>query len=122
MPLGTATLAVLMAFQIAWLNKRSARTLQDIIDTLGENPAAALSSPAPTLTLPQRLSVWFLMSFVGATVVAVVIRQLLPEAIGNVPGLMRLPSEARYPALVAALIPAGMALQALWWTLRRRRP
>ena len=61
--LGTAVLAVLMAFQIAWMNKRSAKTIQEMIDRLKENPVAAFRMEPPSLTLAQRLSVWFLTSF-----------------------------------------------------------
>ena len=118
--LGTATLALLLAFQIAWMNKRSAKALQDAIDTLEENPIAALNSPPPTLALPQQFNVWFLTSFLAASVIGLVIRRFFPEATGNIPGLMQLPSGARHIALVVALILAGMTIQALWWTLRQR--
>ncbi len=119
--LGTAAFAVLVGFQIAWMNKRGARMLQDVIDKLEEDPVAALSSPPPRPTVPQRLNGWFMLSLAGAGVVLVAIRQFFPEVITHVPGLMRLPGEARYPALLAVFIPAGMALQALWWILRGRK-
>jgi hypothetical protein len=64
--IGTTVLAVLMA--IAWMNKRSAGTLQEI-DRLEKNPVVALRKDPPSLTPAQRLSVWFLTSFLGATAV-----------------------------------------------------
>ena len=88
--LGTAVVAVLMAFQIAWMNKRSARTLQEMIDRLKENPVAVLRRDPPSLTLAQRLSVWFLTSFLGATAVAFLMGRFFPDAKATMFGLVGL--------------------------------
>jgi hypothetical protein len=118
--LGTAVLAVLMAFQIAWMNKRSARTLQEMIDRLEENPMAALRKDPPSLTLAQRLSVWFLTSFLGATVVGWLLGRFFPEVKTNIFGLGGLPPVTRDGLFVLVLIVAGVTVQALWWMIRRR--
>jgi hypothetical protein len=119
--LGTAVLAVLMAFQIAWMNKRSARTLQEMIDGLKENPVAALRRDPPSLTLAQRLSVWFLTSFLGATAVGFLVGRFFPEVMADIFGLGGLPPVTRNGLFVLVLIVAGVAVQALWWMIRRFR-
>ena len=118
--LGTAVLAVLMAFQIAWMNKRSAKTLQETIDRLNENPVAALRKDPPSLTLAQRLSVWFLTSFLGATAMGFLVGRLFPEVKANIFGLGGLPPVTRDGLFVLILIVAGVIVQALWWMIRRR--
>jgi hypothetical protein len=118
--LGAALLAVVMAFQIAWVNNRSAGTLQEMIDRLKENPVSALRNASPTLTLPQRLSVWFLTSFIGAAVVGFVMGRFFPEAKANILGLAQLQAATRDSLFVLVLIVAGVAVQALWWMIRRR--
>jgi hypothetical protein len=118
--LGTAVLAVLMAFQIAWMNRRSARTLQEMIDRLKENPVVALRRDPPSLTLTQRLSVWFLTSFLGATAVGLLVGRFFPDVKANIFGLGDLPPMTRDGLFVLALIIAGVTLQALWWTIHRR--
>ena len=118
---GTAALAVAMAFQIAWMNKLSAKTLQERIDRLEENPAAAFRMGPPSLTLGQRLSVWFLTSFLGATAVGFVMGRFFPEAKAGIFGLGGLPTPTRDGLFVLVLIVAGVVIQALWWMLRRRR-
>jgi len=116
---GTAVLAVLMAFQIAWMNKRSARTLQEMIDRLKENPVAALRRDPPSLTLAQRLSVWFLTSFLGATAVGFLVGRFFPEVKSSIFGLEHLPPVTRDGLFVLILIVAGVTVQALWWITRR---
>jgi hypothetical protein len=118
--LGTAVLAVLVAFQIAWMNKRSARTLQEMIDRLKENPVVALRTEPPSLTLMQRLSVWFLTSFLGATAVGFLMGRFYPEVKANVFGLGGLPAVTRDGLFVLVLVVAGVTVQALWWMIRRR--
>ena len=118
--LGAAFLAVLMAFQIASVNKRSARTLQEMIDRLKENPVSALRNGSPTLTLAQRLSIWFLTSFLGAAVVGFVMGRFFPDAKANIFGLAQLQAATRDSLFVLVLIVAGVAVQALWWMVRRR--
>ncbi|HZI78054.1 MAG TPA: hypothetical protein VFD69_01005 [Vicinamibacterales bacterium] len=118
--LGTAVLAVRMAFQIAWMNKRSARTLQEMIDRLKENPVVALRRDPPSLTLAQRLSVWFLTSFLGAIAVGFLVGRFFPEVKANVFGLGSLPPVTRDGLFVLVLIVAGVTVQALWWMIRRR--
>jgi hypothetical protein len=118
---GTAILAVAMAIHIAWMNKRSARTLQERIDRLEENPVTALQSDPPTLTLGQRLSVWFLTSFLGATAVGFVMGRFFPDAKANIFGLGGLPALTRDGLFVLMFIVAGVGIQALWWMLRHRR-
>jgi hypothetical protein len=118
--LGTAVLAVLMAFQIAWMNKRSARTLQEMIERLKENPVAALRTDPPSLTLAQRLSVWFLTSFFGATSVGFLMGRFFPEVKANIFGLGALPPVTRDGVFVLVLIVVGVTVQALWWMIRRR--
>jgi hypothetical protein len=118
--LGTAVLAILMAFQIAWMNKRSARTLQEMIDRLEENPVTAFRRDPPSLTLAQRLSVWFLTSFLGATAVGFLVGRLFPEVKANFFGLGDLPPVTRDGLFVLVLIVAGVIVQALWWLIRRR--
>jgi hypothetical protein len=118
--LGTAVLAVLMAFQIAWMNKRSARTLQEMIDRLQQNPVAAFRRDPPSLTLAQRLSVWFLTSFLGATAVGFLMGRFLPEVKANIFDLGGLPPVTRDGLFVLVLIVVGVTVQALWWMIRRR--
>lgn len=118
---GTAALAVAMAFQIAWMNKRSAKALQERIDRLEENPVAALQMGPPSLTLGQRLSVWFLTSFLGATAAGFVMGRFFPEVKADIFGLGGLPAPTRDGLFVLILIVAGVVVQALWWALRRRR-
>ena len=118
--LGLVVLAVLMAFQIAWMNKRSARTLQEMIDRLKEEPVVALRTDPPSLTLAQRLSVWFLTSFLGATVVGFLMGRFFPEVMANIFGLGGLPPVTRDGLFVLVLIVAGVTVQALWWMIRRR--
>ncbi len=118
--LGTAALAVLMALQIAWMNKRSAKTLQEIIARLEENPVAAFKSDPPSLDLSQRVSVWLLTSFLGANAVWFVMARFFPEAKASIPGLAGLPTFTRNIVFVLALIVAGVTIQALWWKIRRR--
>jgi hypothetical protein len=118
--LGTAVLAVLMAFQIAWMNKRSGRTRQEMIDRLKENPVAALRRDPPSLTLAQRLSVWFLTSFLGATAVGFLVGGFFPELKADILGLGGLPPVTRDGLFVLVLIVAGVTVQALWWMIRRR--
>jgi hypothetical protein len=109
-----------MAFPVAWMNKRSARTLQEMIDTLKENPVAALRRDPPSLTLAQRLSVWFLTSFLGATAVGFLMGRFFPEAKANIFGFVGLPPVTRDGLFVLVLIVAGVMVQALWWMIRRR--
>lgn len=118
--LGAAVLAVLMAFQLAWMNKRSARTLQEMIDRLKENPVVALRGDPPSLTLTQRLGVWFLTSFLAATVVAFLVGRFFPEVKGNIFGLGGFTPVTGDGLFVLALIVAGVTVQALWWMIRRR--
>jgi hypothetical protein len=110
-----------VAFQIAWTNRRSAATLQGMIDALEEEPVAALRRDPPSLTLTQRLSVWFLTSFLGATAVGVLAGRLFPEAKANLFGLGSLPPTTRDGLFVLVLIVAGVAIQALWWVVRRKK-
>lgn len=116
----TAALAVLMAFQIAWMNKRTAKTLQDVIDRLDENPVATFRSTPPPLTLSQQLNVWFLISFLGASAIGLVIRRFFPEAMASIPGLSELPAVTRNIVFVLVVLVVGMVIQALWWATRRR--
>jgi hypothetical protein len=119
--LGIAVLAVLMAFQIAWMNKRSARTLQEMIDRIKEEPVVALGTNPPSLTLAQRFSVWFLTSFLGATAVGFLMGRFFPEVKANIYGLGGLPPVTRDGLFVLVLIVAGVGVQALWWMIRRGR-
>jgi hypothetical protein len=109
-----------MAFQIAWMNKRSAKTLQEMIDRLKENPVAALRKDPPSLTLAQRLSVWFLTSFLGATVIGFLMGRFFPEVMANAFGLGALPPVTRNGLFVLVLIVVGVTVQAFWWLIRRR--
>jgi hypothetical protein len=118
--LGTAVLAVLMAFQIAWMNKRSAKTLQEMIDRLEENPVAALRSDPPSLTLAQRLSVWLLTSFLGATAAGFVMERFFPEVKARVIPLVGVPAVTHNALFVLVLLVVGVAVQAVWWMIRRR--
>jgi hypothetical protein len=117
--LGTAVLAVLMAFQIAWMNRRSARTLQEMIDRLEENPVTALRRDPPSLTLAQRLSVWFLTSFLGATAVGFLMGRFFPEVKANIFGLGGFAPVTRDGLFVLVLVVAGVTVQALWWVISR---
>lgn len=109
-----------MAFQIAWMNKRSARTIQEMIDRLKEEPVVAPRTAPPSLTLAHRLSVWFLTSFLGATAVGFLMGRFLPKVKANIVGLGGLPPVTRDGLFVLVLIVVGVALQALWWMIRRR--
>jgi hypothetical protein len=109
--IGTAALAVLLAFQIAWTNKRGAKTLQELIERLDDDPAAAFRSGLPSLTIGQRLSSWVMTSFVGAGAVLVVIQRFFPALKGSLPNLIVI--------LILAVI--GVILQAAWWRVRRRK-
>jgi hypothetical protein len=103
------------------MNKRSARTLQEMIDRLKENPMVALRTDPPSLTLTQRLSVWLLTSFLGATVVGFFMGRFFPEAQANIFGLGALPPVTRDGLFVLVLIVAGVVVQALWWMIRHRQ-
>jgi hypothetical protein len=118
--LAIAVLAVLVAFQIAWMNRRGAATLQGMIDALEEEPVAALRKDPPSLTLTQRLSVWFLTSFLGATAAGFLMGRLFPETKANLFGLGNLPATTRHGLFVLVLMVAGVAIQALWWVIRRK--
>lgn len=117
---GTAALTMLIAFQIAWTNKRSAKALQETIDRFKENPVAALRTDPPSLTLGQRLSVWIMTSSLGATAVFVVMQRFFPEAKASILGLVGLPPVTPNAVVILVLLVAGVAVQAAWWTLRRR--
>ena len=101
------------------MNKRSARTLQEIIDTLGEDPVATFGSVPPSLTLAQRLSVWFLTSFLGATAVLLVLR-FFPETKASIIGFAGLPAVTPNAVIILVLLVVGVAVQAAWWMIRRR--
>jgi hypothetical protein len=118
--LGTAVLAVLMAFQIAWMNKRSAKTLQEMIDRLKENPMAALSTDPPSLTLAQRLSVWIMMSFLGATAALFLMQRFFPEVKAGILDFVGLPPATPNAVFILVLLVVGVTLQAVWWIIRRR--
>ncbi len=118
--LGTAVLAVLMAFQIAWMNKRSAKTLQEMIDGLKENPVAALRTDPPSLTFAQRLSVWVMTSFLGATAVLFVMRRFFPEVKAGILSFAGLPAATPNAVFILVLLVVGVAVQAAWWMIRRR--
>jgi hypothetical protein len=117
--LGSAVLAVLMGFQIAWMNKRSARTLQEMIDRFDENPVATLRSDPPSLTLAQRLSVWAVMSFLGATALLFVMQVFFPEAKASIIDFAGLPAATPNAVFILVLLAVGVAAQAAWWMIRR---
>lgn len=117
--LGAAVLAVLMAIQIAWMNKRSAQTLQEVIDGLKENPVATLRTDPRSLGLAQRSSVWVMTSFLGATAVLFVMR-FFPGAKASILGLVRLPAETPNAVLILVSLVVGVVVQAAWWMIRRR--
>jgi hypothetical protein len=118
--LGTAVLAVLMAFQIAWMNKRSAKTLQEMIDRLKENPMAALRTDPPSLTLAQRLSVWVMMSLLGATAVLFVMQRFFPNVKAGILSFAGLPAATPNAVFILLLLVVGVAVQAAWSMIRRR--
>lgn len=117
--LATAVLAVLMAFQIAWMNTRSARTLQVMIDELKENPVAAFRRDPPPLTLAQRMSVWIMTSLLGATAVLFVMR-FFPEAKAGLLDFAGLPAATPNAVFILVLLVVGVAVQAAWRMIRRR--
>ncbi len=118
--LGTAVLAVLMAFQIAWMSKRGAKTLQEMIDRLKENPMAALRTDPPSLTLAQRSSVWVMTSSLGATAVLIVMQRFFPEAKAGILDLVGLPAATPNAVFILVLLVVGVAAQAALWMIRRR--
>jgi hypothetical protein len=85
-----------------------------------ENPVVPFRRDPPSLTLSQRFSVWFLSSFLGATAVAFVLGRVLPEVKAGIFGLGNLPPVTRDGLFVLILIVAGVAVQSLWWMIRRR--
>ena len=74
----------------------------------------------PSLPPSQRLSVWFLTSFLGATAVSMLAGRFFPDIQANMFGLGALPAITRDSLFVLILIVAGVAVQALWWMIRRR--
>lgn len=80
----------------------------------------ALRRDPPSLTLPQRLSVWFVTSFLGATALVFLLGRFFPEVKANIFGLRGLPPVTRDGLFVLVLIVAGVTVQALWWMIRRR--
>lgn len=80
----------------------------------------ALRRDPPSLTLPQRLSVWFLTSFLGATAVGFLVGRFFPEVKANIFGQRGLPPVTRDGLFVLVLIVAGVTVQALWWMIRCR--
>jgi hypothetical protein len=93
--------------------------LQEMIDRLEEDPVTALRRDPSSLTLAQRLSVWFLTSFLGATAVGFLVGRFFPEVKADVFGLGGLPPVTRDGLFVLVLIVAGVTAQALWWIVRR---
>jgi hypothetical protein len=92
----------------------------ETIDKLKENPVAELRMDPPSLTLTQRLSVWFVTSFLGATAAGFLMGRFFPQAKANIFGLGGLPPVTRDGLFVLVLIVSGVTVQALWWMFRRR--
>ena len=90
-----------------------------MIDRLKGNPVVALRRDPPSLTLTQRVSVWFLTSFLGAMAVGLLVGRFFPDVKANLFGLGGLPPVTRDGLFVLALIIAGITVQALWWMFRR---
>jgi hypothetical protein len=67
------------------------------------------------------VSLWFLTSFLGATVVGFLVGRFFPEVKANIFGLEVLPPVTRDALFVLVLIVAGVTVQALWWMIRTRQ-
>jgi hypothetical protein len=81
--------------------------------------SALKGNPLP-LTLAQRMSVWLLTSFLAATALGFLLGRFYPDVKANLLGLGTLPPVTRDGIFVLMLMVAGVAVQALWWIMRRR--
>jgi hypothetical protein len=61
-----------------------------------------------------------LTSFLGATVIGLVIGRFFPDTKAGIPGLSKLPTVTRDIVFVLVVLLAGVATRALWFALRRR--
>ena len=80
----------------------------------------AVKRDPPPITLPQRMSVWLLTSFLTATALGFLLGRFYPDVKPNLFGLGTLPPVTRDGIFVLMLMVAGVAVQALWWFARRR--
>jgi hypothetical protein len=80
----------------------------------------AFRTDPPSLTLAQRSSVWFMMSFLGATVVLVVMQRFFPGVKEGIQSAAGLPAETPNAVFLLLLAVVGVAVQAAWWMIRRR--
>ena len=81
--------------------------------------ASRTDPPSPPLT--QRVSLWFLTSFLGATAVGFLVGRFFAEVKANIFGLEGRPPATRDALFVLVLIVAGVTAQALWWMIRTRQ-
>ena len=80
----------------------------------------SIQSRRPALTLSERLSVWFLTSFLGAIAIGFAVERFAPEVRASIPGLSEFPAITQNVVFVLILVTAGVALHACWWAIRRR--
>ena len=81
---------------------------------------AALRTARPSLTLAQRLSVWVLTSFLGATAILFVVQRFSPEVKAGIRGFAGLPAATSNAVFILVLLVVGVTVQAAWWMIRRR--